>query len=177
MPVSKQYRMRIVRSTKVLRPQRRPARIPKAGVKPITRAIFRVFRRTRGYIIARIPKVATPAGWYKGTQIAYFTACGKSGSAQWLDIWNCDRFDGFTDMQRSINDCRVWFSHTGFSTWGSAQTATGRIASGSTVECLIDKISFGPFPFTRTILQLHFSNLSTGWPLSWSVTGGYDAES
>lgn len=187
MPVGKRYRMKLVTSTKVLTTERRPARIPKVGVKPTTREIFRAFKQARGYedIIARIPKAATPAGWDKGTQIAYFSVCSKSGSAQWLDIWDCDHFEGFTDMQRSINDCRGWFSHTGHSTWGSAQTATGRIncyfnaavsgvyscvaqllsypaASGATVECLIDNTSFGPLPFNGTILQPHFSTLSAG---------------
>jgi hypothetical protein len=156
-------------------------------VKPSTREIFNTFRKLPGYkeIIARIPRAATPAGWDKGTRIAYFSVCGKSGSARWLDLWDCDHFDGFTDMQRSVGDCRAWFSHTGFTAWGSAQTATGRIncyfnaatagdyscvaqlqsypaSSGATVECLIDSHSFGNLPFTGTILQPHFSTLSAG---------------
>lgn len=187
MPVDKRYRMRILRSTKILSVERRPARIPRVGVKPTTMEIVRAFKKASGYreIIARIPKAATVAGWEKGTQVAYFSVCSKSGSATWLDIWDCDHFDGFGDMQRSLRDCRAWFSHVGYSTWGSAQTATGRIncyfnaavagdyscvvqlqsypaSSSAIVECLIDNNSFGPLPFTGTILQPHFTTLPAG---------------
>ena len=187
MPIDRGYRMKILTSTTTLKPGPRPVRIPRVRVKPTTREIFRTFKKLPGYeeIIARIPKARTPAGWDKGTQIAYFSACSKNGSARWLDLWDCDHFDGVTDMQRSINDCRAWFSHTGYSTWGSPQTATGRIncyfnaavagdyscvvqlqsypaSSGATVECLIDNNTFGLLPFTGTILQPHFSTLSAG---------------
>lgn len=187
MPVGREYRMRILRSTKILKSELRPPRVPRVSVKPSTREILRAFKKARGYddIVARIPKAATLAGWEKGTQIAYFSVCSKSGSARWLDLWDCDHFDGVTDMQRSINDCRVWFSHAGYSTWGSAQTATGRVncyfnaavagdyscvaqlasypsSAGSTVECLIDNSTFGPLPFTGTVLQPHFSTLTAG---------------
>jgi hypothetical protein len=100
-------------------------------------------------------------------------------------MWDCDHFDFFTDMQRCVTDCRAWFSHHGFTTWGSAETATGQIncyfnaavagdyscaaqlqsypsTSGATVECLIDGHSFGLLPFTGTIIQPHFSSLSAG---------------
>lgn len=187
MPVDKHYRMKILKSTKIPKTERRPARVARVRVKPTAREILRAFKKSPGYeeILARIPKAATLAGWEKGTQVAYFSVCSKSGSAKWLDLWDCDHFDGVTDMQRSISDCRAWFSHTGYSTWGSAQTSTGRIncyfnaavagdyscavqlqsypaASGATVECLIDNNSFGPLPFTGTILQPHFSTLSAG---------------
>ncbi len=187
MPVDKRYRMKILKSTKVLKIERRPARVPRIPVKPTTAEIVRAFMRAPGHkeILARIPKAAKVSGWNKGTQVAYFSVCSKSGSARWLDIWDCDHFDGFTDMQQSIRDCRAWFSHLGFATWGSAQTATGRIncffdaavagdyscvvqlqsypaGSGATVECLIDNNSFGPLPFSGTILQPHFSTLSAG---------------
>jgi hypothetical protein len=187
MPVDKRYRMKILSSTKSLKTEPRQPRVPKVRVAPTTRAIVRAFKEAAGYeeIIARIPKAATVPGWDKGTQVAYFSVCSKSGSARWLDLWDCDHFDGFTDMKRSVDDCRAWFSHTGFSTWGSAQTATGRIncyfnaavagdyscvaqlqshpaSSGATVECLIDNNSFGNLPFTGTILQPHFSSLSAG---------------
>ena len=79
----------------------------------------------------------------------------------------------------------AWFSHQGYTTWGSAQTATGRIncylnvaaagdyscvaqlqsdptTSPATVECLIDNQSFGNLPFTGMILQPHFCVLSAG---------------
>ncbi len=187
MPVDRRYRMKILASTKILKTERRPAPALRVRVKPTTAEIVRAFRRAAGYqdVVARIPKAKTVAGWDKSTQVAYFSVCGKSGSARWLDIWDGDHFDGFTDMKRSINDCRAWFSHSGYTTWGSAQTATGRIncyfnaavaadyscvvqlqsyPAGSTarVECLIDNNTFGPLSFSGTILQPHFSTLSAG---------------
>ena len=187
MPIDKKYSMKIVKSTKVLKTEARPRPVAIVSIKPSTQKILRAFKKARGYkdIISQIPKAATLRGWDEGTQIAYFSVCSKSGAASWLDIWDCDHFDGFTNMQRSVSDCRAWFSHTGYSTWGSAQTATGRVncyfnaaiaagyscvaqlasyppSAGATVECLIDNQSFGNLPFTGTILQPHFSTLSAG---------------
>ena len=148
---------------------------------------MRAFKQAPGYedIIARIPKAETARGWERGTEVAHFSVCSKTGAASFLDIWDCDHFDGFTDMQHSVSDCRAWFSHTGYSTWGSPQTATGRIncyfnaaaagdyscvaslqsfplSSSAIVECLIDNSSFGPLPFTGKIIQPHFHVLSAG---------------
>jgi hypothetical protein len=187
MPVDKRYRMRILRSSATPKIERRPARVAAVNVKPTTAEIVRAFKRSPGYdeIVAKIPKAESVEGWAKGTQVAYFSVCSKSGSARWLDLWDCDHFDGFTDMRQSVSDCRAWFSHTGYTTWGSGQTATGRIncyfdaasagyyscvaqlqsyptSSPAQVECLIDGHSFGPLPFTGTILQPHFSSLSAG---------------
>lgn len=187
MAVGKRFRMKLLSSTRVLKTERRPALVGRVSVKPTTAEIVRAFKRSPGAdeILARIPKAATVAGWDKGTQVAYFSVCGKSGAANWLDLWDCDHFDGVTDMAKSVADCRAWFSHTGYSTWGSAQTATGRInchfsaavaadyscvvqlqsypaASPAVVECLIDNSSFGNLPFTGTVLQPHFSTLSAG---------------
>ena len=87
-------------------------------------------------------------------------------------------------MQHNISDCRAWFSHQGYTTRGSAQTATGRIncylnaavagdyscvaqlqsdptTSGATVECLIDNQSFGNLPFTGADIGLMAAEL--GW--------------
>src|SRR6266478_2399951 len=129
MPINEKYSMKIIKSTKVIKAEARPRPVAKVNVKPTTAEIVRAFKKARGYqdIVARIPKAATVAGWDGGTQIAHFSVCRKTGSASWLDIWDCDHFDSFTDMQRSFSECRAWFSHTGYSTWGSAQTATGRI--------------------------------------------------
>ena len=187
VPVDKSYRVKILESTETQRTEPRPRAIAKADVQPTTAQILRAFKAAPGYeeIIARIPKAATTEGWDKGTQVAYFSVCNKTGAARYLDLWDCDHLDGFSDMQRSINACRAWFSHTGFASWGSPETATGRIncffdatVAGSyscvaqlqsypstaraTVECLIDNHSFGPLPFTGTILQPHFSVLSAG---------------
>jgi len=187
MPVAREFRMKFLRSTRVLKTDRRPALLPRVSVKPTTVEIVRAFKRSRGAdaILAKIPKAATVEGWDKGTRVAYFSVCGKSGSANWLDLWDCDHFDGFTDAPRSVSECRAWFSHTGYSSWGSAQTATGRInchfnaavagdyscvvqlqsypaSANAVVECLIDNHTFGNLPFTGTVLQPHFSTLSAG---------------
>ena len=187
MAIDMPFRMRLLKSTRILKAERRPAPVSRVAVKPTTAEIVRAFKRSPGAdeILARIPKAAKVEGWDKGTQVAYFSVCGQSGAANWLDLWDCDHFDGLTDMQKSIADCRAWFSHTGYSSWGSAQTATGRInchftaargadyscvvqlqsypvSSQAVVECLIDNNSFGNLPFTGTVLQPHFSTLSAG---------------
>jgi hypothetical protein len=187
MPVDKRSRMKIITSSRALKTERRRAPVSRVNVKPTTSEIVRAFKKAPGYeeIVARIPKAATVAGWDKGTQVAYFSVCSKSGSAQFLDLWDCDHFDFVSDMKKSVADCRAWFSHAGFSTWGSAQTKTGRVncffnastagsyscvaqlradplSSTSKVECLIDNNSFGLLTFSGTILQPHFSVLSAG---------------
>jgi hypothetical protein len=187
MPVDKRFTMKILSSTKIVRTERRRKPVKKVNVTPTTAEIVRAFKKSPGYedVIARIPKAKTAAGWDAGTQVAYFSVCSKSGSAQFLDLWDCDHFDFVSDMQKSIADCRAWFSHKGFSTWGSAQTATGRIncffnatvaapyscvvqlrsdpaASNATVECLIDNNTFGLLPFSGTVIQPHFSMLAAG---------------
>lgn len=181
------FRMRIVSSIKGIKTGRRPKPVKRVNVKPTTAEIIRAFKRSRGYedVIARIPQAETVAHW--DTQVAYFSVCQKSGSAKFLDLWDCDHFDFVNDMQSSVADCRAWFSHKGrdFSIWGSAQTATGRIncffnvavpgpyscvvqlqsdpiASNATVECLIDNNTFGPLTFLGTKIQPHFSMLSVG---------------
>lgn len=187
MPVDKRYVMKMLESKHVLKTDRRPSPVPRVSVKPSTQEMVRAFKQASGYeeIVAHIPKSATVKGWDAGTHVAYFSVCGKTGSARYLDIWDNDHFDGVTDMQRCISDCRVWFSHSGYSTWGSPQTATGRIncyfnasvaadyscvvqlqsypaSSGATVECLIDNNSFGNLPFSGTVVQPHFSSLAAG---------------
>lgn len=183
--IDEKYTMKIVKSSRAGKTEARPRLVARAK-KPTTQEVFRAFQKGRGYenIVAQIPKAATLAGWQ--TEVAFFSVCRKSGTAKWLDIWDCDHFDGFTDMRRSIADCRVWFSHTGFATWGSAETKTGRIncffnapaagdyscvahlashpsSSSATVDCLIDNSSFGHLPFTGTISQSHFcGGLSAG---------------
>lgn len=187
MPVDKGYVMKILESKRVLKTDRRPAPVPRASVKPSTQQIVRAFKQASGYedIVARIPKSATARGWDDGTQVAYFSVCAKTGSARYLDMWDNDHFDGVTDMRRCISDCRAWFSHVGYSTWGASETATGRIncyfnasvaadyscvvqlqsypaSSRATVECLIDNNSFGNLPFSGTVIQPHFSSLAAG---------------
>lgn len=116
---------------------------------------------------------------------ASFSACRKTGTARYLDIWDADHFDGFTDMQRCLSDCTAWFSGDGYDIWGSGQSKTGRVncyfvapvaghytcnallrsfpsGSPAQVECLIDDSSFGPLTVLGTINQPHLSNLAAG---------------
>ena len=124
------------------------------------------------------------AMWRAWLPIATFSVCQKTGTATYLDIWDADHFDFFTDMQRNLSECRVWFSADGFTYWDSPQTKTGRIncyfrapsagnyvcnvelqsyGGPATVECLIDSLSFGPLPFNGTITQPHATSLSAGY--------------
>lgn len=87
MPVDKRYRMKVLSSTEKQKPEPRPPRVPRVRIRPTTRQIVQAFKRSAGYedIIARIPKAATIPGWEKGTKVAYFSICGKSGSAHgWI---------------------------------------------------------------------------------------------
>lgn len=107
----------------------------------------------------------------------------KTGTARFLDMWDVDHFDGFTDMQRCLTDCRAWFSADGFTFWDSPETKTGRIncffnapstgtyicdaqlqsfGGSAVVECRIDSSSFGNLPFNGSITQPHTCNLTTG---------------
>jgi hypothetical protein len=90
MAVGKSFRMKFLRSTRVLKTERRPAPVRPESVKPTTAEIVRAFKKSPGAdeILKRIPKAATVDGWDKGTQVAYFSVCGKSGAANWLDIWD-----------------------------------------------------------------------------------------
>ena len=185
MAVDKRNTLKILRSTRTLEVERRHPRIARVNVKPTTAQIVRAFKKARGYeeILKRIPKAATVRGWDKGTKVAYFSVCSKTGAASWLDIWDADHFDGVTHMQRCVSDCRAWFSHTGYSTWGSAQTNTGRIncyfnaatagdyscvvqlqsdGPSAQVECLIDNSSYGPLTVAGTLTWPHFATLSAG---------------
>jgi hypothetical protein len=141
-------------------------------------------KATRGAsaVLERLPNLENLELWLP---TAYFSVCLKTGSARYLDIWDTDHFDGFTDMQRCLNDCRAWFSGDGYDFWGSGQTKTGRINcyftaptagiytcnarlqsfptnSPAVVECLIDNSSFGPLTVLGTINQPHMTNLSAG---------------
>jgi hypothetical protein len=133
-------------------------------------------------VIDLIPNVGDFEQWLP---TAYFSVCGKSGTAHYLDLWDVDHFDGFTDMKHSLDDCVAWFSGDGYAYWGSAETKTGRIncyftapqdgfyicnarlqsfptSSTARVECLIDNNSFGPLTVVGTIDQPHPCNLSQG---------------
>jgi len=153
-------------------------------VRPTVEAesVFNALKATAGSkeLIAKFPDVADYLHWLP---LATFSVCVKTGTAQFLDIWDADHFDFFTDMQRCVTDCRAWFSADGFDFWDSPQTKTGRIncyftapsagmyvcnaelqsyGGPAQVECLIDSFNFGPLPFNGTIIQPHMTNLSAG---------------
>jgi hypothetical protein len=184
MANERDFRLRLLESRKAQPAERKRDRATRTKAETSPRTVLRSLKATPGAdeILERVPNLGKLALW---TQIAYFSVCQKSGSASWLDIWDADHFDGFTDMQRCVNDCRAWFSADGFTTWGSAQTKTGRVncyfiapAAGnyicnarlqsyptgapSVVECLIDNSSFGPLSWSGTIDQPHPCVLGAG---------------
>jgi hypothetical protein len=131
-----------------------------------------------------IKKIPTLVRWQFWLPTATFSVCQKTGTATYLDLWDADHFDGFTDMQHNLSECRVWFSAEGFTFWDSPQTKTGRIncyfkapsagnytcnvqlqsyAGAAMVECLIDSFSYGPLPFNGSINQPHVASLSAGY--------------
>src|SRR5438128_1661254 len=77
-------------------------------VKPTIDAhvVVRAVKATAGAedVIAKVPGLVTPRTWLP---VATFSVCLKTGTATWLDIWDCDHFDGFTDIPTSLADCRV----------------------------------------------------------------------
>ncbi len=184
---SKEFRLVLGRSTETTRlpakEERKTARVAPARPAVTAAAAVRALKATAGSkeVLDRVPSLGVPAAW---AQVAYFSVCQKTGTATYLDIWDADHFDYFTDMQRDLTDCRIWFSDQGFAYWDSPQTHTGRIncyfrapADGTyvcdvqlqsyggqaVVECLIDSFSFGPLPFTGSIVQPHVSSLNTGY--------------
>jgi hypothetical protein len=159
--------------------------VPEVGLRSTPEEIVETLKLTDGFdeILEEIPGLVDWPNW---NFIAFFSVCSKAGTARWLDIWDVDHFDGWTDMQRSLSDCRAWFSDRGFAGWGSGETRTGQIncyfrapsdgnylctaglqsyptSERATVECLIDNSSFGPLSWTGTIYQPHPCALSTGY--------------
>jgi hypothetical protein len=186
MASANEFRLTLGESTQESKPpeqkERRPApRAAKLNLEP--RLVARALRATPGFadVSAKVPNLTNWKLWFP---VATFSVCLKTGTATWLDIWDNDHFDGFTDMQRCLTDCRVWFSDQGYTFWDSAQTKTGRIncyfrapSSGNylcnvqlqsfggtaQVQCLIDSFNFGPLPFSGTIQQPHLRSLSAGY--------------
>jgi hypothetical protein len=161
----------------------RAPRAPKLELDP--RRVARALKATAGFdaVQAKVPDLAKWQLWWP-FPVATFTVCQKTGTAAWLDIWDADHFDGFTDMQRSVSDCRAWFSGDGYTFWDSAQTKTGRVnayfraptdgrylcnvqlqsyGGPAQVQCLIDSFNFGPLPFNGTISQPHYRDLKAGY--------------
>ena len=166
-----------------------PVREAREGIAPADllttpEEALEALKATKGAeaVLKEVPNLEDLALWIP---TAYFSVCQKTGTARYIDIWDTDHFDGFTDMQRCLNDCRAWFSGDGFQFWGSGQTKTGRVncyftapSSGNytcnarlqsypmsvaaVVECLIDNSSFGPLTVLGTINQPHMTSLSAG---------------
>ena len=163
--------------------ERRVARVTPAKPTIAPQTVLRALKATAGAkeLIEQIPSLAQ---WHSWSPIATFSVCQKTGTAAYLDIWDADHFDGFTNMQHNLLQCRVWFSADGFTFWDSPQTKTGRIncyfrapsagnyvcnvqlqsyAGPAQVECLIDSFNYGPLPFNGSIDQPHPASLSTGY--------------
>jgi len=179
----REYRLVLGKTLKAVplpRAKRRVTRVMPAKIIIAPKILVRALKATAGAkeLIKHIP---TLAKWQAWSPTATFSVCQKTGTAKYLDIWDADHFDGFTDMQRCITDCRAWFSADGYTFWDSPQTKTGRIncyfrapstgnyvcnaqlqshAGPAMVECLIDSHSYGPLPFNGSINQPH------PWPLS-----------
>ena len=162
---------------------RKAARVTAAKPPIAASTVLRALKKTPGakLVLEKAPKLGKLSLYQP---VATFSVCQKTGTATYLDIWDSDHFDGFTDMQRCLTDCRAWFSANGYKGWGSGETKTGRIncyfrapTSGSyvcnvqlqshgglaVVQCLIDNFNFGPLPFNGTINQPHPCNLSAGY--------------
>lgn len=116
--------------------------------------------------------------------VASFTPAAKTGVALYLDIWDCDHFDGVTNMGSNLANNSVWFSGDGYGQWGSKETKTGVIncyfqaaetrryrcdarlqsAGGpAVVECSMDSIPFGFLNVNGTITQPHARDLNAGF--------------
>lgn len=181
----KKFKLAITKTQKSLKVPAAARRIPTIKpAKPTVEAkvIHKALVATAGAkdLIKQIPALKDFAVWLP---TATFSVCLKTGTALFLDIWDADHFDGFTDMQRCLTDCRAWFSANGFTFWGSPETKTGRVncffnaptngtyicnvelqsfGGPAQVECLIDSSSFGLLPFNGSIIQPHVSNLAAG---------------
>lgn len=171
-----------------LKPPRdaRQARAPRAMKLELDpRRVARALKATPGFadVVAEVPNLGKVTTWWP-FPVATFSVCQKTGTATWLDIWDADHFDGFTDMQECVSDCRAWFSADGYAFWGSRETKTGvincyfRVPSDGTyvcyaqlqsfggpaqVECLLDNSSFGSLPFNGSISQPHTRFLAAGY--------------
>ncbi len=153
---------------------------PPINAKPIVKAL----KASPGAkdLLKEVPSFGKVALW---APLASFTVCQKTGTAAFLDIWDCDHFDGFTDMAENLADCRVWFAaDSGFDTWDSPKTKSGRVncsfsvpsagkyvcnvqlqsyGGPAQVECLIDSFNYGPLPFNGSINQPHPAPLNAGF--------------
>ena len=192
-----EFELRVIDSLESYAPPEKREGISTADSLTTPEEALEAIKTTKGgpEVLKRLPGLEQLDSWFPA---AVFRVCSKSGSARYLDIWDADHFDGFTDMQRNLNDCRAWFSADGYDAWGSGQTKTGRVncyfnassagtyicnarlesypsASQASVECRIDNNSFGPLTWSGTINQPHTANLSQGGHhfRIWQRTGSF----
>jgi hypothetical protein len=189
MKAKKEYPYRLVLGegpkaiSELPRSERRVARVTPAKPPIAPQVVQRALKATAGSkeLIEQIPALVQ---WQIWLPVATFSVCQKTGTATFLDIFDADHFDGFTDMKSNLAECRVWFSADGFTFWDSLETKTGRIncyfkapssgnyvcnvslqsyAGPAQVECVIDSSSYGPLPFSGSINQPHIASLSAGY--------------
>ena len=182
------FRMKLVRSARqVLKPERskrrhRP-RVAQAKLTTTSQPVVRALKATDGAqdLIAKIPALVQPLDY---GLIATFTVCQKTGTALFLDFWDTDLCDGFSDVTSNLQGCRAWFSADGFAFWGSEQTKTGRIncyfrapiegiyvfslelgdGDQGVFKCFIDDESFRTVgPFLGTTAQPYVASLLAGF--------------
>ncbi len=179
-----EFELKVVESLQSYPPREERERVALADSLPTPEDVLKALRSTKGAAEAleRIPNINELPLWLP---IATFTVQRKTGTAAFLDIWDADHFDEFTDMQRCLNDSHAWFSGDGYQYWGSGQTKTGHVncyftapsdgyyvcnaqlqsfptSSPAVVECLIDGSSFGQLTVLGTIIQPHVANLVEG---------------
>src|SRR5713101_5358329 len=97
MADERDFRLRLIESKKAYPADHKHDRATRAKPETNPRAVLRSLKATLGAdeILDRVPDFGDVAAW---KEIAYFSVCRKSGSARWLDLWDADHFDGFTDM-------------------------------------------------------------------------------
>lgn len=179
-----EFELKLVESLESYPPREEREGIAATDLRTTPEEALEALKATKGSeaIFEQIPDLGDVELWQLA---AYFSVCQKTGTARYLDIWDTDHFDGFTDMQRCLNDCRAWFSGDGYDFWGSGQTKTGRVncyftaptagnytcnarlqsfptSSTAVVECLIDNNTFGQLSVTGTINQPHMTSLAQG---------------
>jgi hypothetical protein len=125
MPLDSDHRLTVVESRegRQLDPRQAGSR---AIPRPSAQMALAAVRATSGAdeAIAQVPNLAEAAVWQ---ETAFFSVCTKTGTASFLDLWDVDHFDFFTDMQSSLNSCRAWFAGDGFEFFGAPQGKTGRV--------------------------------------------------
>jgi hypothetical protein len=125
MPLDSEYRITVVESQgQPLDPRKSEAL--RATPRPSPQAAVAAVRATSGAdeVIAQLPHLADAS---QLQETAFFSVCTKTGTASFLDLWDVDHFDFFTDMQSSLNNCWAWFSPDGFEFYGAPQGKTGRV--------------------------------------------------